>query len=189
MLLGLGHQRGVGKGVAASYLCEHGFVKLAFADPLKEGARAVFGLSKQQCTDPVLKETVDPFWGVTPRFILQRFGTECLRKGFADDIWIRALKRQIDNMRNGGFAERGDFVIDDCRFLNEVAAVKSWGGFCVKISRPGLEPQRDTDGKIHPSETELLGYQGWDAHLVNQTTRLALGEKILALVADFRKGG
>jgi hypothetical protein len=181
MILALGSTRGVGKDTAASFLIQHGYIHLAFADPLKAGAMAIFGLTEAQCNDPVLKETVDPFWQKTPRYILQKVGTECMRDNFGDDIWVRALGRRIQH-----WGEKRDFVITDLRFLSEAQALKGWGAFLVKITRPGVEPARDADGNIHRSESELLDYKGWDAHIVNAGTTAQLGEKIVAMAAEFR---
>ncbi len=181
MILAMGHQRYTGKGTAAAFLVEQGFIELNFADPLKDGADTIFGFTKEQRNDPVLKETIDPFWGITPRYAYQRFGTEAVRKVFGDDFWIRALQRRIVQTR------AADIVISDLRHTVEAKALKAMGAYMVKITRPGIEPQKDADGTTHPSETELLDYTGWDGVIVNAGTKEDLGRKIMAMVSDFRE--
>ena len=79
MILGLGFRARVGKGEVAKRLVEkHGFVEGAFADKLKKACAEIFGLDHSQLYGDN-KDKVDPFWRDTPRNILQKVGTECLR--------------------------------------------------------------------------------------------------------------
>ena len=105
------------------------------------------------------REQEDKFWteetgrSVTPRLVLQEFGTDCMRNGFYDGIWVSFVKKTIVDNPNT------NFVIPDVRFENEVEVIKGMGGkvWCVKRGPDpvwfrqyqdlGIEP---TD--IHPSE-------------------------------------
>ena len=85
------------------------------------------------------RERVDPWWAerlgmptLTPRWILQYWGTEVCRAGFHDDIWIASLENKLRKSAD-------NIVISDCRFYNEVAAIKNIGGSVIWIQR-GIIP-------------------------------------------------
>jgi hypothetical protein len=69
---------------------------------------------------------------LTPRLMLQLWGTEVCRRGFHDDIWIASLENKLRNCQD-------DVVISDCRFPNEIKAIKAQGGIVVRVIR-GAEP-------------------------------------------------
>lgn len=153
-LVGIIGQAGAGKDTIADHLVrEHGFVKVSFADPMKRFAREVFDFAEHQVWGNIdAKNTPDPRWdGLTPRFALQTLGTEWGR-GCHPDVWIRYALRIADALRVGGwrytpsyglFEEEGrsgfGVVIADCRFANEIAAVRKAGGATVRVRRPGFE--------------------------------------------------
>jgi hypothetical protein len=169
-IIGFGHVAQSGKDTAARYLAvNHFFTHGAFAGALKDAAGAMFGLSTEQLHGRT-KEVVDPFWGVTPRNLLQRLGTEAGRNVFGDDIWIRALRRRIETSSSARWA------ISDVRFPNEAEAIRAWGGYLVRIDRPGA----GATGGIarHASETALEGWDGWDETIVNDSTLDAFHTKI-----------
>jgi hypothetical protein len=120
--------------------------------------------------DPDFKCTVDPFWGSTPREILQVFATEACRNIMRKDIWIRALERRILDLSDTNL-----IVIPDVRFINEVNAIRTWGGCLVKIVRPGWSHE---DRATHRSESELIGYDDWDDTIVNEGTLKDLSDKV-----------
>ena len=134
---------GSGKGTVADILVsDHGFKKISFADKLKDGVASVFGWDRQALegdTDDSRewRETVDTFWTketgrtVTPRLILQEFGTECMRKGFYDGIWVSVIKKEIVNNPTT------NFVIPDVRFPNEANMLKSIYGEVWRVRRGG----------------------------------------------------
>jgi hypothetical protein len=154
-----------GKGTVADILVnEHNFTKISFADKLKDGVASVFGWDRQMLEGDTeesrqWRETVDSFWTketgrtVTPRLILQEFGTECMRKGFYDGIWVSVIKQEI--VRNPDT----NFVIPDVRFPNEANMLKTIYGEVWRVRRGpdpvwfrmyqdiGVEPK-----EIHESE-------------------------------------
>ena len=82
---------------------------------------------------------MDPWWAerlnmphLTPRWVLQYWGTEVCRTGFHDDIWIAALENRLRT-------RAGHTVISDVRFPNEVASIRNAGGHIVWIKR-GADP-------------------------------------------------
>ena len=100
MIIGIAGLIGSGKGTVADILVEqHNFTKISFADKLKDGVASSFGWNRELLegdTDEsrAWRETVDEFWTketgreITPRLVLQEFGTDCMRNGFYDGIWV-----------------------------------------------------------------------------------------------------
>ena len=66
---------------------------------------------------------------VTPRLVLQKFGTECMREGFFDGIWVSLVKQQVT--KNPG----KNWVIPDVRFPNEIKMIKEVGGWIWRVKR------------------------------------------------------
>jgi hypothetical protein len=179
-IIGLGYKARSGKDTVARELERYGYRVVAFADALKSGAREMFKLTNAQLYGDQ-KEAVDPQWGLTPRNILQRLGTEAVRREFGDDFWIRALRRKIHGIEeNLGRCER--WAITDVRFVNEALAVKSWGGIVVRVDRPGA----GASGGVarHASETQLDTWGGWDAVVDNSGTLNDLRARAYALTAQ-----
>ena len=57
-----------------------------------------------------------------PRLVLQLFGTDCMRDGFDNGIWVSLVKKKL--LENPGI----DYVIPDVRFENEINMIKEVGG-------------------------------------------------------------
>ena len=60
------------------------------------------------------------------------WGTEVARKSYHDDIWIASLENKLRKTHD-------DVVISDCRFPNEIRAIKVAGGIVIRVVR-GPEP-------------------------------------------------
>jgi hypothetical protein len=140
---------GSGKSTAADYLVEnHGFVRVKFAGPLKAMLSAL-GLSGEHI-EGSLKEVPTPLLnGRTPRYAMQTLGTEWGRDLIAPDLWTTLWRREV----RAALAAGNRVVTDDCRFLNEGAAVEAAGGIVVRIACPwsGL-----ATGGAHASENGAL---------------------------------
>ena len=200
-----------GKDTVADYLVNlHHFRRESFANTLKDAVSAVFGWDRTMLEGRTKqarewREQVDPWWAerldiphLTPRYILQQWGTEVCRKGFHDDIWIASLENKLRNSRD-------DVVISDCRFPNEIRAIKQAGGIVVRVVR-GPEPEwynaavscnRGPNGNtnwalsgrrleqlgVHTSETAWVGTK-FNAVLDNNGTLDDLYRQIMHLVQD-----
>lgn len=128
MLLALTGAARSGKDTAGQFLCStYGFAQYAFADPIRAGLRAAFGLTNWHFNEG--KEIVIPEYGKSPRQLMQLFGTEFGRKLVHSDIWLMRAETAVLNAK--------DLVITDCRFDNEAAWVQEHGGYVVHISRNG----------------------------------------------------
>ena len=104
-----------------------------FADPLKQICIDVLGLAPRQCygEDKYKNELVDCQWNgkpLTAREVMQILGTDILRT-MQNNVWTGATIRKIQK-DNPDVA-----LIGDCRFPNEVEAVKNAGGIVIKLER------------------------------------------------------
>ena len=193
MLVGITGLAGSGKDALGAALCSRtGALRLAFADPLKRAAMDLWGLKYEQCWGTE-KEIVDPRWGLTPRVILQRFGTEVVRSVHAE-TWTRRLLDDMAEARRGwvwglesstwqlrkGEAKR-HFVVCDVRFVNEAAALRRQGGVIVRVERPGLV------ASDHASETEQAEI-AVDTTVMNDGRLEDLGRKADELLRWMRAG-
>ena len=195
---------GSGKDTVADYLVNfHQFRRESFANSLKDAVSVVFGWDRELLEgrtnqSRIWRETRDEWWSerlgcdVTPRWVLQYWGTEVIRKGFHDDMWVASLENRLRSSKD-------DIVITDCRFPNEIKAIRNAGGQVVRIKR-GPEPAWFDDAKsmnkgatrntswalskhriehlgVHASETAWVG-QKFDVVLNNSGTIEELYQQI-----------
>ena len=210
MIIGICGFIGSGKDTIADYLVNlHGFRRESFANSLKDAVAQVFGWDRTMLEGRTKqsrewREQRDEWWSqrlgmdITPRYVLQQWGTEVCRKSFHDDIWIASLENKLRNIQD-------DVVITDCRFPNEIKAIRAAGGQVVRVVR-GAEPKwysaaesvnRGPNGNaswsiskvkleklgIHASETSWVGTD-FDAVLDNNGTLDDLYQQIKRLVSD-----
>jgi hypothetical protein len=146
MIIGITGFISSGKDTAANYfVAQHGFKRDSFAGALKDAVAAVFGWDREllEGLTPearIWREQVDPWWAkrlnmpeLTPRWVLQYWGTDVCRRAFHDDTWIAALENRL-RQRNA------HTVISDVRFPNEIQAIRNAGGIILWIKR-GLLPE------------------------------------------------
>lgn len=112
MIIGFVGLIGSGKDTCADILVsEGGFKRVSFATTLKDAVSAVFGWDREALEgnteeSRAWREEVDEWWAeklgmpkLTPRWVLQYWGTDVLRKGFHDDIWIASLESKLLQMK------------------------------------------------------------------------------------------
>lgn len=141
--------------------------KMALADPLKKAAQTVFLLSDRQIHVPNFKEVVDLRWGMTPREILQKFGTEVGRQ-IDMDVWVKNLIFRIEDWLSK--SSQTIVFVTDVRYPNEIDRIRKRFGdqvVALRIIRKGL-PVTSFDN--HPSETSLDDYSGFNWTVNNQGT-------------------
>jgi hypothetical protein len=179
MIIGICGFIGSGKDTVADYLVNfHEFRRESFANTLKDAVAAVFGWDRTMLEGRTKearewREQVDPWWAerlamptLTPRWVLQYWGTEVCRRSFHDDIWIASLENKLRTSKD-------NVVISDCRFPNEIQSIRDAGGKIVWVQRGELPDWYDTAieanlghnyavqdlkmRKIHASETAWVG--------------------------------
>jgi len=199
MIIGICGLIGSGKDTIADYLQNiHQFRRESFAHALKDAVAQIFGWDRELLEGRTKesrewREQVDPWWAerlnmpnLTPRYVLQVWGTEVARRSFHDDIWIAALENKLRKTKD-------DVVISDCRFPNEIKSIRNAGGIVIRVVR-GSEPDwyeaavsanRGPNGnitwatskrvlehaKVHSSETAWIG-TSFDAVIDNNADGL-----------------
>jgi hypothetical protein len=161
MIIGVCGLIGSGKDTIADYLVNiHEFRRDSFAATLKDAVSAVFGWDRDMLegrtrSSREWREQQDQWWStrlgiaITPRWILQQWGTEVCRRGFHDDIWIASLENKLRNSRD-------DVVISDCRFPNEISAIRAQGGYVIRVAR-GPDPDWFVAARRHLQQGEPIG--------------------------------
>jgi len=171
-VIGLSGFAGCGKTTVARYLIEQwGFVRVRFADPLKDMLRVV-DLNDRHL-DGDLKETpCDILGDRTPRSVLQELGTDFFRNRVSPNFWVNAWKRRVQ-----AHMDMEEYIVaDDVRFPNEAAAIFHFGGALARITRP----DNTLDVGKHESEAYIESIAP-DVHLINDGTLNDLFRKV-----DFR---
>src|SRR5690606_4780827 len=128
--IGLTGYAGSGKDTTADYLVErYGFVRVAFADKLKEFALASIPAVRESVQEIGWHESKQRPW---IREALQDIGTAA-REPFGDDFWIRQVE-----IPEG--AER--VVFTDVRYPNDAEFVRNLAPVSevVWVQRPGVGP-------------------------------------------------
>jgi hypothetical protein len=208
MILGVTGFIGSGKDTIADYLCTfHGFKRISFAGSLKDAVANVFNWDRELLEGTTKssrewRDKIDTWWAerlsiphLTPRWVLQHWGTEVFRNHFHQDIWVASVEHKLKNATDS-------IVITDCRFRNEIQAIKNVGGITCRIER-GARPQWYDDAvalnkgpsqigwaiakdklrelNVHASEYSSVGLD-YDYFIDNNGTIDQLHEKINSII-------
>jgi hypothetical protein len=205
MIIGITGLIASGKDTMANYLTTfYGFKKVSFAANLKDAIAVIFNWDRELLegstkTSREWRERIDPWWAarlnipnLTPRWILQYWGTEVCRRNFHDDIWVASLENKL-------LRTSEDIVITDCRFPNELTAIRNIGGITVRVLR-GPNPNWYDDAieltnnpqhhhlrikleelGIHASEYSSVGLE-YDHYITNDSTIDDLHTKLQDIV-------
>lgn len=152
-----------------------------FADKLKEIACMLIGCTREQLEDQEFKksflylewgywQTSNIFKQMTVREFLQKLGTNAMRNGLHENVWVNALMcdykpesyKRIDVVYTA--SSLPNWIITDTRFPNELEAVKKHDGITIKITRPNC-----VTADLHPSETALDDVK-FDYEIINDGT-------------------
>lgn len=165
-IIGLSGPAGSGKDTIADLLAVHaGFTKMAFADTLRTEVVLAFATDPSFLTQRETKETpmrclaigrcldegfvarmivmhtlkslpLDLDAPRSPRQIMQWWGTD-YRRHQAADYWVNAFLKRARYLLGQRLASR--IVVTDCRFLDEVDAVRiALGGQLWQVCRDGV---------------------------------------------------
>ena len=119
-------RRGSGKDSIAEILCKHyQFENYKFARPLKTAVASLFNLDPDH-VDGSLKDVVHPRWGITPRLMMQWFGTEVMQHGLNSiapgtgrTFWSNHLKLELQSR-----VSTTNVVVSDLRFPHELQMLR-----------------------------------------------------------------
>jgi dephospho-CoA kinase len=207
-IIGLLGSKKSGKDSAGKYLIEkHGFTRYAFGDPVKKICACMFSLSDNQLNEHDNKELLDSRWGLTPREMFQRVGTDfgqySILKLFPEledyvnhrELWCKLfeywledhvnemLKNNIDKptINNDRLSNQTlNIVITDVRFQHEINCITRNGGKIVKITRD----TKLNDSHISEKEIDTIPFESIDSTIDNNGTLLDLYSQLDLLFKD-----
>ena len=162
MIISITGKIGSGKDTIADIIMQHtpyhDWEIKKFAGKLKDIAEILSGVPKINFEDQEFKkQDMGPEWGMTYRDLLQKLGTEAMRNGLHENVWVNALFADYHfNIEED--EQMPNWLITDCRFPNELEAVKTHKGITIKVIRDS----GNTIGTTHASETALDDYTKWD---------------------------
>jgi len=187
MLIGIVGLIGSGKDTVSKRLVEkHGFRRDSFAKSLKDAVSVMFNWDRKMLegnseVSRRWREQPDIFWSrrfgkpVTPRWVLQHFGTEVMRQHMHDAIWIDSCLSRYDGKPT---------VISDTRFQNELKTIKEHGGEIILVKRGELPTREQMQAKgAHKSEWDWMGWD-FDHVIENDGTKQELFEKVDELIVS-----
>jgi len=177
-IIGLCGFKGSGKDTVGNCLKQFGFEKDSFAKPLKDICSIIFGWNRALLegdteTSRVWRETTDQWWSdrlgipdFSPRLAMQLVGTNSLRRGLSQGIWVASLENRL-------IQTPGNTVIVDCRFPNEMDVVRNQGGkvLWVKSEMPSWYDMAKTVADT--VYEEHLGLKDPGTHQVQHVRELA----------------
>jgi len=169
MIISLSGKIGSGKDTVAEIINQitpyHNWETKKFAGKLKVIAEILTGIPKIHFEDQEFKKRdMGPEWGMTYRELLQKLGTDALRNGLHENVWVNSLfaDYQANTVTVGTSEfditekdELPNWIITDCRFPNELNAIKERNGITIKVVRDNAVVSD------HPSETALDTYTNW----------------------------
>lgn len=178
VIIGLAGRARSGKDTVARRMAsKHGYWQYSFAQPLRDGLKAMFGVKDSDFGDGRKEQPLtDNPTRHSPRYLLQTLGTEWGRHLVGADIWLEVARQRTAN--------RPLVVISDVRFGNEAAWIKQQGGIVVWIDRhheslPGV--------RAHVSETGLFE-QDADYSIKNDSTISNLYREVDELMTFIGRG-
>lgn len=133
-IIGLTGFAGQGKNTVASIIEKNGenWETISFAMILKDATAILFGWDRKMLEgideeSRKIREIPDEYWSqkfgrpFSPRTALQELGTNLIRTHWLPDFWVATIERYIKNSKK-------NILVADCRFPNEVKAIKEMGG-------------------------------------------------------------
>jgi hypothetical protein len=187
MLIGVVGLIGSGKDTVSKRLEQkHGFRRDSFAKSLKDAVSAMFNWDREMLEgngddSRQWREQPDEFWSkkfgktVTPRWVLQHFGTEVMRQHMHDAIWIDSCLSRYDGRPT---------VISDTRFQNELKTIKENKGQIILVKRGELPTREQMQDKgAHKSEWDWMGWN-FDHVIDNDGTMEDLYKKVDDLIVS-----
>lgn len=175
-IIGISGWAGSGKTALANQLVKkHGFVKLSFAEELREIAKLIFPLTEVDLNSITRKEKKWKTYDWSPREFLVNLG-EFVRYHDKEYFVSRALAK----CKNTGL----DYVFDDLRFENEYEAIKKLGGKTIRVNRYekhnpyGKHKDIISETALDKHEFDYIVHEVWNVKLedLHKQGDIALGQ-------------
>ena len=170
MIIGIHGPINSGKNTIADYIMskDEKYRCYAFAKPIKDACKVLFGFSDEQIEDRILKESIDEFWGFSPRRTMQLLGTEFGRNMLRDDIWIQRAEMEVNKNKKDGYST----IITDLRFENESEWIRSKENYkIIYIEVQNLirdeKYQHTSEAGIKRYDTDIMIYNDKSTGLSN----------------------
>lgn len=180
MIVGISGKLGSGKDTVANAIkkIDPSFQTKAYAYKLKQ---IVSILTSCPIEDTMTQEGKNKYiqeFDMTIGQMLQKLGTNVLRDGFNQNVWINALMIELNKIE-------GNYIVTDCRFKNEAEAIKQAGGILIRVERP-INPIAANSNRdlTHPSEVDLDDYTGFDYVIQNDSDLNSLQDKVKSLITS-----
>ncbi len=147
MIIAFTGKMGSGKDTCATLLCKNlcNHKRMMFAGHLKNVTKIAFKWTDDHVNGS-LKDVTCPYWGVTPRYVLQTLGTDYLRNYIDENYHTKIIDLDIKQYIRDGYKS---IILTDLRFPNEANYVKENGGIIIKVDRPGLDGVSSHQSESH----------------------------------------
>ena len=168
IIIGLCGKKFSGKSTFGHYVKDkYNFKIYSFGDSLKKSLKDIFFFTDEELNGNK-KEVINDYWEITPREIMQFYGTELMREQLGNKynhignkIWIKSLEyKLLNDIKNDNINK---IIIDDVRFNNEINWIKNFGKkynyttYIINISSPNDNIIQNNFTQ-HKSENENLYY-------------------------------
>lgn len=195
-VIGITGPKRSGKDTSASYIHDmFGYEVLSFAEPMKNILCTTFGITLETldyiknntdvCTVDCMEYIGEDLTGQADyhtkfstdmRKILQRFGTDAMKKYFGEDVWANKLVHSALHW------DMDTVVISDLRYMNEYQCLKEYAENLTIIRLH----KDDTEGDNHSSEQEYKQIPS-DYDISNNGTVQELYNKLNKILAETTK--
>jgi hypothetical protein len=178
MIIGVSGWARAGKDTVANHLVNNfGFVKMSFAEPMREALVRLNPMIRVGGHSTELASAVrlmgwENLKSESPdvRGLMQRLGTEVGREMFGEDFWVKAAINAIP--------DGAKVVFSDVRYPNEANAIRARGGQVWRVYRDGIGPANS-----HSSENAMSDYL-FDTEVKNFDTLEGLNSIVNGLVKE-----
>ena len=175
-LIGVHGKARSGKDTVARILVdEHGFVRTAFADPLKAASAVLFGWPVDLAFSDEIKGYKSPSWDITGRTAFQRLG-DAMKIGFGTDFWIKRWACEYARLK-----DKHSIVVADVRTNAEADMIRGLGGVILHLERRGAGLS-GLEG-MHSSEAGITFNRSTDLRIENNGTLSELEDELNRIVA------
>lgn len=168
-LIGLAGFKRSGKDTAARAFVRAGWLRVGFADAVREEVFSLFPAAAD-IPDDRKEEKMDVLGGKSLRDLLIEVGMG--RREQDPDYWVKIARQRIEQ----ALGEGRSVVVSDVRMENELAMIRQLGGLMLWIRRPGVT----SNG--HVTETDLS--DRCDLVVNNLTTPEHLERKMMGVIGN-----